>query len=163
MFDTHPEVAPQLRLGLLHRWMVRRDLPQVLRIESQSFATPWEDFDFVAKLRQPNIIGIVAEHDGLIAGHCVYIAGKHEVFVERLAVAREYRRKGIARTLVDKLQGKLHGNRRRVVMDVRDHNLAGQLFAKACGFRAQGIKPNWFDDGEDSYTMVIERAEPVAC
>ena len=43
------------------RWMIRRDMPEVLDIEQQSFEFAWTEEDFLCCLRQRNCIGMVAE------------------------------------------------------------------------------------------------------
>jgi len=47
------------RLGVHIRWMIRRDMPEVLDIESGSFEFPWSEEDFIRCLRQRNCIGMV--------------------------------------------------------------------------------------------------------
>jgi ribosomal-protein-alanine N-acetyltransferase len=39
------------------RWMIRRDMPEVLEIERQSFEFSWTEEDFLCCLRQRNCIG----------------------------------------------------------------------------------------------------------
>ena len=43
------------------RWMIRRDMPEVLDIERLSFEFAWTEEDFLCCLRQRNCIGMVAE------------------------------------------------------------------------------------------------------
>ena len=43
------------------RWMIRRDMPEVLAVEGESFEFPWCEEDFLRCLRQRNCIGMVAE------------------------------------------------------------------------------------------------------
>ena len=50
------------------RWMIRRDMAEVLAIEQASFEFPWKDKDFLRCLRQRNVIGMVAEHDRAFFG-----------------------------------------------------------------------------------------------
>ena len=45
------------------RWMIRRDMSEVLEIEKSSFEFPWSEEDFIRCLRQRNCIGMVAEFD----------------------------------------------------------------------------------------------------
>ena len=45
------------------RWMIRRDMPEVLDVERSSFEFPWAEDDFIRCLRQRNCIGMVAEVD----------------------------------------------------------------------------------------------------
>lgn len=41
------------------RWMIRRDMPEVLHIEESGYAYPWGEEDFLTILRQRNCIGMV--------------------------------------------------------------------------------------------------------
>ena len=42
------------------RWMIRRDMVDVLDIESAAFEFPWSEEDFIRCLRQRNCIGMIA-------------------------------------------------------------------------------------------------------
>src|SRR5690348_2779098 len=42
------------------RWMIRRDMPEVMRTERASFEYSWTEDDFLRCLRQRNCIGMVA-------------------------------------------------------------------------------------------------------
>src|SRR5687768_6635477 len=50
------------------RWMIRRDMPEVLSIETQCFEFPWTEEDFLRCLRQRNCIGMVAEQGEKVVG-----------------------------------------------------------------------------------------------
>ena len=50
------------------RWMIRRDMPDVLRAERDSFEFSWTEEDFLKCLRQRNCIGMVAEHNEKVVG-----------------------------------------------------------------------------------------------
>ena len=54
------------------RWMIRRDIPEVVQIENKSSDNPWSKEDFEKKLRNRYIIGIIAEHNELIVGFIIY-------------------------------------------------------------------------------------------
>jgi GNAT superfamily N-acetyltransferase len=70
-------------------------------------------------------------------------------------VAAEHRRQQIGSRLVHKLVGKLSGQRRtRVILEVRETNLAAQLFFRQQGFRAVSVLRDFYDDStEDAYLM----------
>ncbi len=59
-------------VGFHVRWMIRRDMSDVLAIESESFEFPWSEEEFVRCLRQRNCIGMVAELDDRIVGYMIY-------------------------------------------------------------------------------------------
>jgi ribosomal-protein-alanine N-acetyltransferase len=144
------------------RWMIRRDMPEVLEIEGEGFEFPWSEEDFVRCLRQRNCIGMVAEHDDRVVGFMIYELHKTKLHILNFAVGAQFRRGGVARQMIAKLIGKLSGQRRtRVLLEVRETNLAAQLFFRSRGFRAVSVLRDFYDDTtEDAYLMQY-RYRPV--
>lgn len=137
------------------RWMIRRDMGDVLAIEKESFEFPWCEDDFVRCLRQRNCIGMVAELDDSVAGFMIYELHKSRLHILNFAVATRYRRMGVATQMVDKLIGKLSTQRRsRILLEVRETNLAAQLFFRSAGFKAVSVLRGFYEDTpEDAYLM----------
>lgn len=143
------------RLDVQIRWLIRRDMPEVLRIEQLSFATPWTDEEFLACLRQRNCIGMVAEHEHRIVGFMIYELHKSQLHILNFAVCPEFRHLGIGGQMVTRLIDKLSQQRRNeILLEVRERNLDAQLFFKQQGFRAISVLRRHFDDtDEDAYIM----------
>ena len=137
------------------RWLIRRDMPEVLQIEEASFEFAWTEEDFLTCLRQRNCIGMVAEHNQQIVGFMVYELHKSKLRILNFAVAPSVRRHGIGRQMVQRLVDKLSQQRRKeIVLDIRETNLAAQLFFKSQSFRAVGVLKGHYDDtDEDAYAM----------
>ena len=137
------------------RWMIRRDMPEVLSAEQQSFEYAWTEDDFLRCLRQRNCIGMVAEHDDRIVGFMIYELHKNRLHVLNFAVASAFRRTGIGAQMVAKLIGKLSSHRRtRIVLQTRETNLPAQLFFRIVGFRAtEVLREHYEDTGEDAFVM----------
>lgn len=135
------------------RWMIRRDLHEVLEIERDCFPNPWSQDDFIRCLRQRNCIGMVAEHKGRIAGFVMYELHNTRLRLLNIAVGWGYQRNGVGRAMIDKLKGKLSFQRRTsILVSVREGNLDAQLFFKAMGFVCVSIAPGDYEDsGEDAY------------
>lgn len=137
------------------RWMIRRDMPEVLDIEGNSFEFPWSEEDFIRCLRQRNCIGMVAEFDEQIVGFMIYELHKNQLHILNFAVHPDFHRRGVGATMVDKLIGKLSSQRRnRILLEVRETNLSAQLFFRGLGFRATMVLRDFYDDTtEDAYLM----------
>jgi ribosomal-protein-alanine N-acetyltransferase len=137
------------------RWMIRRDMPEILAIESQSFEFPWSEEDFINCLRQRNCIGMVAEHDDHVVGFMIYELNKTRIQVLNFAVAESRRRRGVGTQMMAKLINKLSSQRRsRITLEVRETNLPAQLFFRANGFRAVSVLREYYaDTPEDAYLM----------
>ena len=147
--DQRPEIRVHVR------WMIRRDMPEVLATEADSFEFPWSEQDFIRCLRQRNCIGMVAEHDDHVIGFMIYELQKTRIHVLNFAVAPRYRRSGVGSQMVAKLTAKLSSQRRnRIQLEVRETNLAAQLFFRGNGFRAVSVLRSYYDDTpEDAYLM----------
>ncbi len=137
------------------RWMIRRDMPEILGIEAESFEFPWLEEDFIRCLKQRNCIGMVAEHDDRVVGFMIYELTKARIHVLNFAVAAEERRLGVGTQMIAKLIGKLSMQRRtRITLEVRETNLAAQLFFRSNTFRAVSVLRDFYNDTpEDAYLM----------
>jgi ribosomal-protein-alanine N-acetyltransferase len=137
------------------RWMIRRDMEEVLEIERAAFEFPWAEEEFIKVLRERNVIGMVAEHDESAVGFIIYELHKKRLHILNFAVAADARRHGIGRQLIEWMIGKLSGQRRtRISLEVRETNLAAQMFFRACGFKATAVLGDFYDDSaEDAYLM----------
>jgi len=137
------------------RWLIRRDMPDVLRIEQQSFEHPWTEEDFLCCLRQRNCIGMVAEYDHEIVGFMIYELHKARLHILNFAVDQEFRRRSIGTQMALRLVDKLSQQRRNeILLEVRERNLDGQLFFRKLGFRAITVLRAHYDDtAEDAYLM----------
>src|SRR2546423_1822739 len=74
------------------RWMIRRDMPEVLQTEQQSFEYPWTEEDFLRCLRQRNCIGMVAEQGEKVVGFMIYELPKAKLHILNFAVHPGWRR-----------------------------------------------------------------------
>ena len=147
--------APYQNVGFHVRWMIRRDMQEVLAIEAESFEFPWSEEEFIRCLRQRNCIGMVAELNDQIVGYMIYELHKNRLHVLNFAVDTTGRRQGVGAKMISKLIGKLSPQRRsRILLEVRETNLAAQLFFRAQGFRAVSVLRDFYDDTtEDAYVM----------
>ena len=139
----------------LIRWLIRRDMDEVLAIERGSFEFPWTEEEFLCCLRQRNCIGTVAEQDHAIVGFMIYELHQSMLRIMNFAVSPDHRRSGVGQQMIQRLIDKLSQQRRReIVLEVRETNVAAQLFFSSCQFRALSVLRNHYDDtSEDAYYM----------
>ena len=143
------------RLRVHIRWMIRRDMADVLTAEHQSFDFAWTEEDFLRCLRQRNCIGMVAEQNERVIGFMIYELHKNKLHILNFAVGPIHRRHGIGAMMVSKLIGKLSSHRRsKITLAVRERNLAAQVFFRTQDFRATKVLRNYYEDsGEDAFLM----------
>src|SRR5262245_44336848 len=146
------------------RWMIRRDMPEVLSIENASFEFAWSEEDFIRCLRQRNCIGMVAEHEERIVGFMIYELHRNRLHLLNFAVRADFHRRGVGSRMTTKLISKLSTQRRdRITLEVRETNLAAQLFFRQMGFRAVAVMRDFYEDTvEDAYLMQYRCANQEA-
>ena len=152
------------RLRIQLRWMIRRDMAEVLDIEQEAFEFPWSDDDFTRCLRQRNCIGMVAESGDAVVAFMIYELHRTRLHVLNLAVRRSHRRLGVGRMMMEKLSTKLSAERRdRILLEVRERNLPAQLFFRSLGYRAISVLKDFYEDTtEDAYLMQFLSAAGAA-
>jgi ribosomal-protein-alanine N-acetyltransferase len=143
------------------RWMIRRDMPEVLQTEQESFEYSWTEEDFLRCLRQRNCIGMVAEQGERVVGFMIYELHKNKLHILNFAVHPRFRRFGVGAQMVAKLISKLSSHRRtRITLEVRETNLSAQLFFRSQGFKAVRVLRSFYEDsGEDAFLMQYSLAE----
>ena len=137
------------------RWMIRRDMPEVVTIEREAFEFPWSEEDFTRCLRQRNCIGMVAEMADSVVAFMIYELHRTKLHMLNFAVLRSHRRLGVGTRMMEKLLAKLTPDRRgRIMLEVRETNLPAQLFFRSLGFRATTVLKDFYQDStEDAYMM----------
>jgi ribosomal-protein-alanine N-acetyltransferase len=146
------------------RWMIRRDMPEVLLTETESFEYAWTEEDFLRCLRQRNCIGMVAEQGEKVVGFMIYELHKSKLHILNFAVLPASRRQDVGTQMVQKLISKLSSHRRtNITLEVRETNLAAQLFFRALGFRAVRVLRSYYEDsGEDAFLMQYRLADDTS-
>ncbi len=151
--STNRAEKEQVRVHI--RWMIRRDMPEVLQTEQESFEYSWTEEDFLRCLRQRNCIGMVAEQGEKVVGFMIYELHKAKLHILNFAVHPQFRRGGIGAQMVAKLISKLSSHRRtRITLEVRETNLGAQLFFRAQLFKGVRVLRSFYEDsGEDAFLM----------
>jgi ribosomal-protein-alanine N-acetyltransferase len=132
------------------------DLDTVEAIERASYPTPWSRSMFASELRKPGSIALGAYlEDGELVGYAFvsrYVDAWH---VMNIAVRPEFRRRGIARTLLERLfEVTAADPRRGYTLEVRVSNVEAIRLYERLGFEARGIRRGYYTDNrEDALIM----------
>lgn len=132
------------------------DLDAVTALESVAFPVPWKRDYFEVEIGAPyryNRVAIGPRGD--LAGYvfCAFAAG--ELHVNKIAVAEQHRRRGIATLLMDEVLGFAKASRvEEIYLEVRVSNRRAQAFYAGLEFREAGRRGRYYLDGEDALVMV---------
>lgn len=138
------------------RDMRAADLPQVLDIESASFATPWSSRTFLNLLRRPNAALFVAEDSARrVLGYAVVWFAGPEGELGDVAVRTERRRAGIGSALVDRVLAEAaERGATEVYLEVRESNEGAMNLYLGLGFEVVGRRPSYYTEPvEDALLM----------
>ncbi len=104
---------------------------------------------------------MVAEQGEKVVGFMIYELHKAKLHILNFAVHPSCRRGGVGAQMVAKLISKLSSHRRtRITLEVRETNLAAQLFFRAQGFKAVRVLRGFYEDsGEDAFLMQYRLAD----
>jgi [ribosomal protein S18]-alanine N-acetyltransferase len=140
--------------------MSTADLDEVMEIERSSFRFPWSNGFFLQELQAACARSILAELDGRIVGYVLFWLLPGAVDIHNIAVHANFRRRGIARALLDRvvIEAKRQSDL-RVLLEVRRSNLPAQKLYESMGFMTTTIRKGYYsDDGEDALAMSLELA-----
>jgi [ribosomal protein S18]-alanine N-acetyltransferase len=133
-----------------------RDLNAIEEIERTSYPTPWSRSMFDAELRKPSslALGAFTEEDVLVGYAFVsrYVDAWH---VMNVAVVDEFRRRGIASALLERLFDVTATDPRRgYTLEVRVSNEGAIKLYERLGFEARGVRRGYYTDNrEDALIM----------
>ena len=125
------------------RWMIRRDLPEVLNIEDSNTDFPWNESLFLRCM--------------------IYELHKYKLQILNLSVHPDFQRQAIASQMICKLKSKLSEKKRTcIVAELRETKLSSHLFFQSQYFAATDVLRNHFTDSdEDAYLMQFNCAVPA--
>jgi ribosomal-protein-alanine N-acetyltransferase len=145
---------------VLVRWMIRRDVADVLKIEQEHYSNPWTEQQMLAYLRERSRVGYVAVVDGMVVGYMLTDRAGDTIEINGIAVASTYRREGIGTILLAKAKKILtKGKIKKLETVVLETNMPAIQFLRSNGFLAIGTVPKphppSLDDGyQMQYTMI---------
>jgi ribosomal-protein-alanine N-acetyltransferase len=131
---------------MIIREMCEQDLEQVARIEKEIFSVPWSEKSFADACSEPENVYLVCDCDGKIAGYCGMWTVLGEGNITNMAVAEEYRRKGIAAKLMEELLKRGHEKGVTIFfLEVRESNTAARTLYENAGFSQIGIRKRFYE------------------
>jgi ribosomal-protein-alanine N-acetyltransferase len=140
------------------RDMAEADLPEIMKIELDSFPVPWSEGIFLGQLQRPEITdNRVIIVDGEMCGYIASWFGQGELHILSIAVSPERRRRGYAALLLERslARGREKGCV-KVVLEVRESNVPARGFYEKNGFRIIGRRKGYYrETGEDA--LILER------
>ena len=144
------------------RGMLQKYIDQVMNIETICFSMPWSKASLENELTNELAYYQVAEVSGEIAAYMGMWKIIDECHITNVAVLPEYRNKGIAGMLINKMIEICKSSEiSYMTLEVRISNEPAINLYKKFGFYAVGKRPNYYVKPlEDALIMWMELPEP---
>ena len=127
------------------RGMLSEDIDQIMKIERICFSLPWSKASFVNELKNELAYYQVAEESGKIAAYMGMWKIIDECHITNVAVLPEYRNKGIAGMLINKMIEICRCSEiSAMTLEVRVSNEPAINLYKKYGFFAVGKRPKYY-------------------
>ena len=149
--------------SFLIRQMTSEDMPEVMEIERVAFTNPWSPDLLRRELSHDWSTILLVEEElapGMrrLLGFSIFWVVHDELHILNVATDPSQRRRGVARAVMNATLDR--GRQRRCVMatlEVRRSNEAALSLYRGLGFRAVGVRPNYYvDEGEDAIVMILD-------
>jgi ribosomal-protein-alanine N-acetyltransferase len=137
------------------RALALSDLNDIEDIEHRSYDTPWSRSMFAGELAKPASLCLGAFEGEQLGGYLIvsrYVDAWH---IMNIAVSPDYRRRGIATALLERLFELTDDRSRRgYTLEVRVSNDGAIRLYERLGFTARGIRRGYYTDNrEDALIM----------
>ena len=134
----------------IFRKATKEDIKQIAALEGRTFSDAWTVQGITETFEQSQAFLTVGEENGIIVGYCIVYYVLEEGEIARIAVDEKIRRQGVGRGLLDYTiaccrQIKLQ----RVLLDVRESNMAARAFYASYGFEKDGMRKNFYDNPKE--------------
>ena len=129
-----------VNLGMMQKTDMRiknaeaQDADIIAEIEIECFSAPWSKIQVAEEIVKENVIFLVAKIDDVLCG---YVSGQmilDEFYISNIAVTKDYRNRGVASLLLEKLICELQSRTCAfATLEVRESNFsARKLYEKFC-------------------------------
>jgi ribosomal-protein-alanine N-acetyltransferase len=132
-------------------------LPQIQRIEQQSFSVPWTEQMLRMQLDPDSHVFLTAEADGGVVGYIGMMYVLDEGYISNVAVHPDFRRRGVADALLDALEARARALLLSfLTLEVRQSNAPAVALYEKHGYRIAGRRRNYYEKPtEDALLMTL--------
>ena len=136
--------------------MTRADVAQVEARVQEIFSVPWSEKSFIDACETKENVYIVCKDNGKVLGYCGMWTVLGEGNITNMAVAKEYRRQGIAKLLMSEMERiSIEENGVDVFfLEVRQSNENAKKLYEKMGYKPIGTRKRFYEKPvEDAIVM----------
>lgn len=137
--------GPEEKILFRIRKLEEHDLDWVVPIEAGTFSEPWSRESFLSSMNSQDTIYLAGFLGDRAAGYCGLLRSFEEADITNVAVAEEFRGRGVGRRMLEALmeEGRRQGIC-RFTLEVRTGNLRAIHLYQKLGFEPVGVRKNFY-------------------
>ena len=138
------------------------DLDAVAALEAATFTNPWTREMLAAELARNQFARVyVARLPGTpVVAFCACWTVIDELHINTIAVASDFRRRGLGRALMQHVLAQVEAEGiRRATLEVRRSNQAARRLYESLGFTPAGVRPGYYTHPEED-ALILWRETP---
>ncbi len=147
------------------RPMTLADIPEVLRLERDTYPQPWSEGIFRDELSHSDRVYVVAESGGEMVGFAGLMLIEDDAHVTTLTVRIGARKSGLGtRLMLELIAAGLSRGARNLTLEVRATNEGAQRLYQRFGLAAVGVRKHYYrdDDAVIMWATDIDQPEYAA-
>ncbi len=131
--------------------LTRYDVEDIYKLERVSFKIPWSKISVSNFLEMKNNEGYGLIYETMLIGYVLVSKLLDELTIDRIAIDENFRGRGLSTLLMNKI---IEENKEfNFTLEVSEKNEAAICLYKSCGFKAEGIRKDYYSQGEDAIIM----------
>ena len=133
------------------------DVPAVAELERKCFSDPWSERSVAAELENPLSLWLVALLGRTVVGYVGSQSVMEQADMMNIAVNPDYRRQGIAESLIERLVSELKDKQvSSLTLEVRASNAPAIALYRKLGFSQVGKRPNYYRNPRE-YALILRK------
>lgn len=134
--------------------MTKKHIPDILKVEAECFSDPWSEAMFLEEISGKFSHYYVAETEGEAIAYMGMWSLSGEGHITNVAVAKNHRRKGIAKSLIEHfIDIAQKENLEFMTLEVRASNIAAISLYESFGFTQVGVRKKYYNNVEDALLL----------
>ncbi|NLB88393.1 MAG: ribosomal protein S18-alanine N-acetyltransferase, partial [Syntrophomonadaceae bacterium] len=127
------------------RKMTENDIPQVMKIEQESFTIPWSKESYLGELKNNFATYLVCDYEGDVAAYGGIWVVFEEAHITNIAVGTNFRRQGMGKRLMLELENVARKKKAlKIILEVRPSNDAALNLYSSLDYMPTGLRKNYY-------------------
>lgn len=127
--------------------MEEKDSEQIAKLEKDIFKDAWTQAGIEETWKEPHSFIVVAKEEEEVVGYCIVYCVLDEAEIAKIAVKETKRQEGVGGRLLETTEKKcLERKATRMLLEVRESNVAARNFYVKQKFAEDGIRKNFYEN-----------------